>query len=60
MGKTSILDLHIVERDYIQAQVDEVTARVRYIQALTNLYAAEGTLPAARHYPDRETSTHDQ
>lgn len=44
VGKTSILDLHIVERDYIQTQVDEITARVRYIQALTDLYAAEGTL----------------
>jgi len=61
VGKTSILDLHIVERDYIQAQVDEVTARVRYIQALTNLYAAEGTLPARRGITlDKETSTHDQ
>ena len=43
-GKTSNLDLLIVQRDYIQAQVDEVTAKVRYIQSLTNLYAAEGTL----------------
>lgn len=61
VGKTSILDLHIVERDYIQAQVDEVTARVRYIQALTNLYAAEGTLPARRGITlDKETSTNDQ
>lgn len=44
VGKTSNLDLLIVQRDYIQAQVDEVTAKVRYIQALTDLYTAEGTL----------------
>jgi outer membrane protein TolC len=43
-GKTTNLDLMIVQRDFIQSQVDAVTARVRYIQALTALYAAEGTL----------------
>lgn len=61
VGKTSILDLHIVERDYIQAQVDEVTARVRYIQALTHLYAAEGTLPERRGITlDKETASNDE
>lgn len=43
-GKTTNLDLLIVQRDFIQAQVDEITAKVRYIQALTELYAAEGAL----------------
>ena len=43
-GKTTNLDLMIVQRDFIQSQVDAITARVRYIQALTTLYAAEGTL----------------
>lgn len=43
-GKTTNLDLLLVQRDFIQAGVDGVTARVRYIQALTLLYAAEGTL----------------
>jgi outer membrane protein TolC len=43
-GKTTNLDLLLVQRSLIQAEVDEVTARVNYIQALTSLYAAEGTL----------------
>jgi outer membrane protein TolC len=38
------LDVLQVQRDYIQSQVDDATARVRYIEALTELYAAEGTL----------------
>jgi outer membrane protein TolC len=38
------LDVLQVERDFIESQVDDATARVRYIQALTQLYAAEGTL----------------
>ena len=44
VGKTTNLDMLIVQRDLIQAQVDEATARVKYIQALTSLYAAEGAL----------------
>ncbi len=44
VGKTTNLDLQIVQRDLIQAEVDEVTARIHYIEALTGLYAAEGTL----------------
>lgn len=43
-GRTTDLDLMIVQRDFIQSQVDEVTARVRHIQAATLLHAAEGTL----------------
>jgi len=43
-GRTTNLDYLRVQRDLIQAQVDEVTARIKYIQALTTLYAAEGTL----------------
>lgn len=44
VGKATNLDVQIVQRNLIQAEVDEVTARVRYIEALTALYAAEGTL----------------
>jgi outer membrane protein len=44
VGKSTNLDILQVQRDLIAAQVAEVTARVRYIQALTALYAAEGTL----------------
>ncbi len=44
VGKGTNLDVLQVERDFIESQVDDATARVRYIQALTNLYAAEGTL----------------
>ena len=44
VGKATNLDVQIVQRNLIQAEVDEVTARVRYIEALTGLYAAEGTL----------------
>jgi outer membrane protein TolC len=43
-GKTTNLDLLIVQRDLIQSEVDEATARIRHIQALTALHAAEGTL----------------
>jgi outer membrane protein TolC len=43
-GKTTNLDLLIVQRDFLQSEVDEATARIRHIQALTVLYAAEGTL----------------
>jgi outer membrane protein TolC len=44
VGKATNLDVLQVQRDYIQSQVDDATARVRYIEALTELYAAEGTL----------------
>ncbi|MCC6695256.1 MAG: TolC family protein [Candidatus Hydrogenedentes bacterium] len=44
VGKATNLDVQIVQRNLIQAEVDEATARVRYIEALTALYAAEGTL----------------
>ncbi len=43
-GKTTNLDLLIVQRDFIQSEVDEANARIRYIQALTVLHASEGTL----------------
>ncbi len=43
-GKTTNLDLLIVQRDFIQSEVDEATARIRYIQALSALHASEGTL----------------
>lgn len=44
VGKATNLDVLQVERDFIESRVDDATARVRYIQALTKLYAAEGTL----------------
>jgi outer membrane protein TolC len=44
VGKATNLDVLQVERALIEAQLDEVTARVRYIQALANLYSAEGSL----------------
>ncbi|HPO12161.1 MAG TPA: TolC family protein [Candidatus Hydrogenedentes bacterium] len=43
-GRTTNLEYLRVQRDFIQAQVDEITARIKYIQALSSLYAAEGTL----------------
>lgn len=44
VGFSTTLDLLQIQVQLIQSQVDVVTARVRYIQALTNLYAEEGTL----------------
>jgi outer membrane protein len=44
VGKVTNLDLLQVQRDVIAAQVEDVTARAEYLQALTRLYAAEGTL----------------
>lgn len=44
VGMATNLDVLQVQRDLIQSQVDDATARVRYIEALTELYAAEGTL----------------
>lgn len=43
-GRSTNLDVLLVQRDLIQAQIDEVAARVGCMQALTSLYAAEGTL----------------
>lgn len=47
-GRITNLDLLLVQRDLIQARVDDVTARLRYIEAMTRLYAAEGTLLVRR------------
>ncbi len=44
VGLITHLDVLQVQRMLIQAQVSAVTARVNYIQALTDLYAKEGTL----------------
>jgi outer membrane protein TolC len=44
VGKSTNLDVLQVHRNLIQAKLDEVTARVRFIEALANLYHAEGTL----------------
>ncbi len=48
VGKSTNLDVSQVHRDLIQTQLDEVTARVQYIQAITLLYLAEGTLLSRR------------
>lgn len=57
-GKTTNLDLLRVQRDYIQAQVDEATARITYAKALTALYAAEGTLLERRGIVFDEAQDH--
>jgi len=44
VGKTTNLDVLIVQRDLVQSKLDDVTARIEYVEALTSLYAAEGTL----------------
>jgi outer membrane protein TolC len=43
-GKAKNLDILVIERDLIQARVDDATARIGYIQALTSFFASEGTL----------------
>lgn len=48
VGMSTDLDVLIVQRDLIQSQVGAVTARIEYIEALTKLYKAEGTLLARR------------
>lgn len=59
VGKITNLDLLQVQRDLIAAQVDDATARVGHLQALTRLYAAEGTLLerrgiAVEHYAEND------
>lgn len=44
VGRSTTLDVLRIQRDLVQARVDEIGARVGYIRALTNLYRAEGTL----------------
>ena len=44
VGMTRNLDVLEVQRLLVQARVDAVTAKVRYLQALADLYRAEGTL----------------
>lgn len=44
VGISTNIDVLLIQQALIQAQLDEVTARVRYIQALTALYNREGTL----------------
>lgn len=43
-GRSTNLDVLLVQRDLIQSQIDDVAARIGCMQALTSLYAAEGTL----------------
>ena len=44
VGLSTNLDVLRIERDLIQAQLDKLTARIRYIQSLSSLYYTEGTL----------------
>lgn len=44
VGMSTNLDILQVQRNLIASQVQEVTARIDYIRALTQLYRAEGTL----------------
>lgn len=56
VGRTTNLDLLLVQRDFIQSQIDEASSRVAYIEALTAFYAAEGTLLERRGiFLDSET-----
>lgn len=48
LGRSTNLDVLQVQQSLIQAKLNEVSARVAYIQSLTNLYHAEGTLLARR------------
>jgi len=59
-GLITTLDSLQIQRDFVQAQVDLATARIRYIQSLTELYRREGTLLDRRGIgaPElRETTT---
>lgn len=47
-GLLSTLDAVQIQRDFVEAQVDLATTRVRYIQALTELYRREGALAERR------------
>jgi outer membrane protein len=60
VGKATNLDVLQVQRDLIQSQVDDATARVRYIEALTDLYAAEGTLLERRGIALDEFAARDE
>ncbi len=44
VGMSTNLDILQVQRNLIASQVQEVTARIDYIRALTQLFRAEGTL----------------
>jgi len=44
VGMATNLDVLQVERDFIEARVNDATARVQYVQALTALYMTEGSL----------------
>jgi outer membrane protein TolC len=44
LGTSTNYDVLTAKNNLIQAQLDEVTARVNYIEAITALYYAEGTL----------------
>ena len=55
VGKSTNLDVSLVQRDLIEAQLAEVTARIKYIESLTGLYLGEGTLLIRRGVgPDYE------
>jgi outer membrane protein TolC len=47
-GLLSTLDALQIQRDFVDAQVTAAATRIAYLQALTELYRAEGTLLARR------------
>ena len=44
VGRSTNLDVMQVQNNLIQAQLDEVSARIQYIESLSSLYQMEGTL----------------
>jgi len=44
VGKSTNLQVALVERNFTEAQLDETRARVSFLMALTSLYLSEGTL----------------
>lgn len=59
VGMATNLDVLQVERDFIEARVNDAIARVRYVQALTELYMAEGTLLERRGISMASASARD-
>ena len=48
-GRSTHLDVLQVQKNLVQSKLDEVTARVRHLEALGDLYRVEGTLLTRRN-----------
>lgn len=48
LGRSTNLDVLQIQQNLTEAKVQEVTARVRYLEAITGLYQTEGTLLTRR------------